>query len=173
MQIVNVVATVKVASSFDLQKVKDAVKDADFSSISKVWLKMRLMPEGYYTAFYKSGKFLVTGTKSEQEVNMVADRIISLLQDAGISLDRKEIKLHNFVIQDKIEMSTSLEKLMYVLDHSKSNYEPEQFPALIYRDWGASFLLFSTGKITITGIKEEKCIESTVDKFKQLISSYS
>lgn len=173
MQIVNIVATVKVAPSFNLEKLKDALKDAVFSSNTKVWLKMRLMPEGYYTAFYKSGKFLVTGIKSPQEVYLFADRVISLLQDAGIEATQKEIKLHNFVIQDKIDMSTTLEKLMYVLDSSKSNYEPEQFPALIYKDWGATFLLFSTGKITVTGIKEEKHIESSIDNFKQLIMSYS
>lgn len=173
MQIVNIVATVKVAPSFNLEKLKDAMKDAVFSTSNNSWLKMRLMPEGYYTAFYKSGKFLVTGIKSPHEVYNFADRVIALLQDAGIAVTQKDIKIHNFVIQDKIDMTTTLEKLMYALDHSKCNYEPEQFPALIYKDWGATFLLFSTGKITVTGIKEEEHIESTIDNFKQLIMSYS
>lgn len=173
MQIVNVVATVKVASSFDLQKVKDSIKDSLFSSGTNVWVKIRLVPEGNYIAFYKSGKFLITGCNSTQEVFTVADRVISILQDLGVYLNKKEIKIHNIVIKDQIDMNTTLEKLMYVLDPSKSNYEPEQFPALIYKDWGATFLLFSTGKIVITGLKEEKHIENTVDKFKQLISSYS
>lgn len=172
MQIVNLVATVKVAPSFDLQTLKSSIEDSEFASSSKVWLKMRLKPEGYYTAFYKSGKFLVTGTKSTQEVEMITDRIIACLQAAGIELTQKEIKLHNFVIQDQVEMKTTLERLIYALDPSKANYEPEQFPGLVYKDWGATFLLFSTGKITITGIKEENNIEETVGKFKSLINSH-
>lgn len=27
------------------------------------WLKMRLKPENYYIAFYRSGKFLIRGVK--------------------------------------------------------------------------------------------------------------
>jgi transcription initiation factor TFIID TATA-box-binding protein len=173
MQIVNIVATAKVAPSFDLQKMKETINSCDFGSTSKVWLKMRLMPEGYYTAFYKSGKFVITGAKSIEQVDVIANRVISLLKDVGIDINQKEVKLHNFVVQDQIEMKTTLEKLVYVLNYSKTNYEPEQFPGLIYKDWGATFILFSTGKITITGIKKENDINYLIDKFKNLIMSYS
>jgi len=171
MKIVNVVATVKVAPSFNLQKLKDSIKDSAFSSGTNVWLKMKLVPEGNYIAFYKSGKFLITGRNNEKEVYLIADRVIAVLQNVGIDVNQKIIQIHNFVIQDQIGMNLNLEKLMYELDHSKTNYEPEQFPALIYKDWGATFLLFSTGKITITGLKEEKCIEKVVKCFKDVIMS--
>ncbi|AFV24517.1 TATA-box-binding family protein [Methanolobus psychrophilus R15] len=150
MEIVNVVATVKASQSFELAEIQEKVKGGEFAS-TKAWLKMRLIPEGYYVAFYKSGKFLITGVKSVSEVEIIADKIISLLKDAEISIGQIKISIHNFVIQDHIEMKSTLEKLMYVLDQSKASYEPEQFPGLVYKDWGASFILFSSGKITITG----------------------
>jgi transcription initiation factor TFIID TATA-box-binding protein len=172
MEIVNVVGTVKAADYFDLNIIEKNVRSGEFTQ-TKVWLKMRLLPERNYVAFYKSGKFLITGVKSATELERIADRIISLLEEAGIPTYIKVISIHNFVLQEQIDMQSSLEKLIYVLDQSKASYEPEQFPGLIYRDWGATFLLFSSGKITITGIKKEEDIEDTVFRFKKLINSFS
>jgi transcription initiation factor TFIID TATA-box-binding protein len=43
-------------------------------------------------------------------------------------------------------------------------YEPEQFPGLIYRmrDPRVVLLIFSSGKMVITGAKEEKEVERAV-----------
>jgi transcription initiation factor TFIID TATA-box-binding protein len=172
MEIVNVVGTVKAADSFDLESIEKNVRGGEFTQ-TRVWLKMRLLPERNYVAFYKSGKFLITGVKSASELESIADRVISLLEEAEIPTNTKEISIHNFVLQEYIELQSSLEKLIYVLDQSKASYEPEQFPGLIYKDWGATFLLFSSGKITITGIKKEEDIEDTVSRFKKLVESYS
>ena len=45
-----------------------------------------------------------------------------------------------------------------------SEYEPEQFPGLVYKLPGtkATFLLFSNGKIVCTGTKSESDLKSAV-----------
>ncbi|WP_048205502.1 TATA-box-binding family protein [Methanococcoides methylutens] len=169
MGIVNVVATVELTSPLDLEKVKESIENTEFSSSGAGWLKMRLMPEGHYIAFYKSGKFLITGLKSVQKVDEVANRVISLVKNSGIDIDKKKIIIQNIVAVDKIEMSSTLEKLIHSLDPSKTNYEPEQFPGLIYKDFGATFLLFSNGKMIINGVKKENDLKNLVIKFESLI----
>ena len=47
------------------------MKNSEFTSHGARWLKMRLKPENYYTAFYKSGKFLITGVKSNDKLNEI------------------------------------------------------------------------------------------------------
>jgi len=171
VKIVNIVATVKFSTSINLEDIKNSINNTEFPFTGQRWLKMRLAPEGYYIAFYKSGKFLITGVKSANEIEEIADRVISILNNSNIITPLKQIKIHNFVITDSIEMNNSLEKLLYALDNSKTSYEPEQFPGLIYKNWGASFLLFSSGKIVMTGVKHESDIETNLTKFKNVIES--
>jgi TATA-box binding protein (TBP) (component of TFIID and TFIIIB) len=39
----------------------------------------------------------------------------------------------------------------------------------MYKDFGASFLLFSSGKLIVTGVKEQRAGEEAADKFKRII----
>lgn len=169
LQIVNTVAIVKLSSPFELEKLAAALKGSEFSASGGRWLKMRLSPENYYIAFYKSGKFLVTGVKSLEEIERIANRVIIMLKDAGMNLDKEKITVHNIVMMGTIKMRASLEKIIFALDGSKASYEPEQFPGLMYKDFGVSFLLFPSGKLIVTGIKEQRAGEEAADKFKQII----
>jgi len=170
MNIVNIVATVTLPQSLDLQKLRYSLPGIDFSP--KVhWLKMRIQPEGAYVAFYRSGKFLVTG-KSFEQINSTADKVITLLKNIDVNTDPWQLKIHNMVFTDRIEMNTNLENLMYSLDPRKASYEVEQFPALIYKDWGASFLLFSSGKTIILGVNNENDAREALDKFRNLINTH-
>jgi transcription initiation factor TFIID TATA-box-binding protein len=40
---------------------------------------MRSKPEGYYIAFYKTRKFLITGLKTIEKIEEVAKRVILML----------------------------------------------------------------------------------------------
>ena len=51
------------------------------------------------------------------------------------------------------------------MDLENTEYEPEQFPGLVYKLPGtrATFLLFSNGKIVCTGTRSEKKLRAAVD----------
>lgn len=168
MEIVNIVATVTLPNSLDLQKLRLILPGIDLSARAQ-WLKMRLQPEGTYIAFYKSGKFLVTG-KSFDQLNNASNRVIALLKEANIITDPWKIEIHNMVFCDQVEMETSIENLMYSLDPDKASYEPEQFPALVYKDWGVSILLFNSGKTVISGVKSEIYAREAMGKFRSLVT---
>jgi transcription initiation factor TFIID TATA-box-binding protein len=171
LQIVNMVATVKLSSSLDLEMLARSLEGSEFSSSGGKWLKVRLAPENYYIAFYKSGKFLITGVKSREDIEKIAERVISLLRNAGIDVDKEKITVHNIVMMGSVKMNASLEKIIFALDSAKASYEPEQFPGLMYQDFGASFLLFPSGKLIITGIKQERQGEEAANKFQIIIEA--
>lgn len=132
---------------------------------------MRLKPENYYTAFYKSGKFLITGAKNINKVNEIVQRVLSKLKDAGINAKLKTIKINNMVLMDKIELKHSLDNIMITLDDPRASYEPEQFPGIIYKDKekGINYLLFSSGKIIITGATDIELARKNLEDFKNMI----
>jgi transcription initiation factor TFIID TATA-box-binding protein len=54
-----------------------------------------------------------------------------------------------------------------------TEYEPEQFPGLVYKLKGgkATFLLFSNGKIVCTGTKSEEGVHESVEKLVETLKS--
>ena len=169
MKISNIVATVTLNHPFNLEFLSQNIQNVQIHP--KVhWLKYRIPQNNSYIAFYKSGKFLVTA-RSLKQLNENARTILEMLEKIGIKTEGWFIDVHNIVAIDKIDLKTTIENLVSNMDLQKASFEPEQFPALIYKDWGVSILLFSTGKIIITGGKNIDQVNAAVESFQKLIDN--
>ena len=167
MEIVNIVATVEMEKLFDLEELLVKLPCCERSG---VWVKARIPPYNKYTAFYGSGKFLITGTKSEKELNEVAINVVSYINEYGITNKIKNININNRVYIDQLDFEIDLEKLIMELDDYDASYEPEQFPGMNFKDnHDITYLLFGNGKITITGVKSVENLEEYVHEFKELM----
>ncbi len=169
MKIANIVSTVTLSSPLDLKFLHEQLPQTEIPGKSP-WLKLRLPPDSTYISFYKSGKFLIT-TKDPEKIPIIADQVLKLIQSVGIDVKIVKIEIHNIVVQDTIPLTTSLESLIVNLDARKAEFEPEQFPALVYKDWGVSFLLFSTGKMIVTGLKDVNEADPMIERFRKIICS--
>lgn len=171
MKVVNIVATVNMDKPFNLEELLEKLPNCERANL---WVKTRIPPYNKYTAFYGSGKFLITGTKSEQELNEVANNVVSFIQKHGIDNDIKNININNRVYMDQLDFDVDLEKLIVELNDYDASYEPEQFPGMNFKDeYGLTYLLFGSGKITITGVKSLDNLEEHVNEFKELIHDKS
>ena len=167
MECVNVVATVEMETYFYFDELLNILPDA---KVTHRWIKAKIPPYNKYTAFYGSGKFLITGAKSDQEVNDIANNVVSYIKKHGVKNDIKHINITNRVYIDQLDIEVDLEKLVTELVEYDASYEPEQFPGMIFKDdYGLTYLLFGSGKITITGIKYLDNLEEQVAEFKDLI----
>jgi transcription initiation factor TFIID TATA-box-binding protein len=171
MEIVNIVATVILEDPLDLNQVHENLPGSKFPKAGSPWLQYRLQPENYYTTFYKSGKFLITGVTSLEVIRPIADRIISILKGNAIDVKIADIRIHNFVIVDAMGHPVQFDKIIASLQDVNIEYEPEQFPGMIIKESGHSFLLFSSGKIVLTGVKNIESILPALDSFKKKISN--
>jgi len=169
MKIVNIVATVILAEPLDLNEIHRHLHGSKFPKAGSPWLQYRLQPENYYTTFYKSGKFLVTGVTSPDEIQPIANRIISILKKNAIKVKISEIRIHNFVIVDTIGHKVQFDKIISSLPDVNIEYEPEQFHGMIIKEGGHSFLLFSSGKVILTGVRDIESIKPALENFKKKI----
>ena len=169
LKIANVVATVTLTAPLDLVLIHKRLPQTEIPGKSP-WLKLRLKPDNTYIAFYKSGKFLIT-TKFPKRLDNIAQRVLDLLHDVDIDGEIVKIEIHNIVIVATIMLNSSLESIVANLDPKKASFEPEQFPALIYKDWGASFLIFSSGKVIVTGLKDMKDAKGVIKNLKEVIGA--
>ena len=77
---------------------------------------------------------------------------------------KKKIKIvvENVVASTDVKKTLSLDKLLTVLEDSE--YEPEQFPGLVYRilDPKVAFLLFSSGRVVCAGAKSLADVKTAI-----------
>lgn len=74
---------------------------------------------------------------------------------------------------DKVNLNKSLDYLIVAMDDSRASYEPEQFSGLMYKDKkvGINYLLFPSGKVVITGVKDIEIAKKEFKEFKRLIET--
>lgn len=170
MKIVSLVATVTLDGPLDLELLHANLRESELTKAKGGWLKYRLKPEMRYIAFYAKGKFLITGKDLQNNISDVSERVLKLIIEAGFNRKIIKIEINNIVGKGRIENNPTLES--FILNNpEKSEYEPEQFPALIFRDWNLTFLLFSTGSTIITGAKTIEQLESGFKKFNILVQN--
>lgn len=170
LKIVSMVTICTIDQKLDFQYLSSNLDGAILPKKGASWVKLRLKPENYYIAFYKSGKILITGINTLEKINSTAQRIIKILDGAGIHAKIKKIEIVNIVCLGTLELKTTLEKIIYHLDSRDASYEPEQFPGLIFKNWGATFLIFSTGKVIMTGVRDFDTANALFEKLEKLIN---
>jgi transcription initiation factor TFIID TATA-box-binding protein len=104
---------------------------------------------------YRTGKYIVTGADSEGEAHTIRERFLNLLTENGMIPAPVDewFRIQNFVCTAELDKSLNLNALAIGLGLENTEYEPEQFPGLIYRPTGADsvVLLFASGRVVITG----------------------
>jgi len=112
-----------------------------------------------------------TGAKSASEARRALRNVVRRLKNAGIViLGRLSTKIQNIVASANLGGTIDLVRLYESQRRDERiMYEPEQFPALIYRmkEPRAVVLLFSSGKLVCTGTKKEEDVYRAVDRLRQ------
>lgn len=165
IRIENIVATVILDQKLDLNTIERSLFNVTYQPDQFPGLILRLEKPKTTALIFKSGKMVVTGAKSTKMLIQAVKRIIQLLKKHGIVITgRPKIQVQNIVASGDIHAHVNLERAAYLLEDSM--YEPEQFPGLIHRmrDPRVVLLIFSSGKMVITGAKEESEVEDAVVK---------
>jgi transcription initiation factor TFIID TATA-box-binding protein len=169
VQIQNVVASAVFSQTFDLKAIANAFPwNTEFKERFP-GLVFRLEKPKASMLIFKTGKMVCTGAKSESEVERTIQTVVQKLKNGGINVtENPKIYIANIVASVILDGFIDLEGL-YLQEEGRSIYEPDQFPAVIYR-WESPpvvFLIFSTGKIVCVGAKKEGEIYETVAELQR------
>jgi transcription initiation factor TFIID TATA-box-binding protein len=166
----NIVATVILDHGLDLNLIEARIIDVEYNPDQFPGLIYRMRNPRVTALIFKSGKMVVTGTKSINELVYAVKRILKSLQEHGIEIrGRPKIQIQNIVASANLHVNIDLEKAAFVLPGSM--YEPDQFPGLIYRmdKPRVVLLIFSSGKMVITGAKRENEVFEAVEKIYRVL----
>ena len=134
-------------------------------------LYVRFADDGPLITVYRTGKYIITGCSTHANLEATRKEFFQALSDLGIVEDTEDssFALQNVVCIADLGGDMNLSTLAIALGLEETEYEPEQFPGLVYRPKShpSVLLMFANGKVVITGSPD---IESAADAFNHLCS---
>lgn len=163
INIQNVVASTRLAESFDLEKIVASLEGAEYNKAKFPGMVYRTKNPGAAFLIFGSGKVVCTGAKKVEDIKTVIEALSRQIEMLGIDVIKvPEISIQNIVASADLGSSLNLNAIAIGLGFENIEYEPEQFPGLVYRINSPKIvvLIFSSGKLVVTGGKSpEDCLK--------------
>lgn len=165
IKIENVVASASLGVEVKLEKLVATMEGIEYEPEQFPGLVLRLREPKAAALVFSSGKIVCTGAKSPTAARQVIAKIVNKMRRLGIRVPSKyKVKLENIVASARLERELNLDHIAFTLENTE--YEPEQFPGLVYRmdDPKVTFLLFGSGKVICTGGRSISDVRRAVTK---------
>jgi len=173
IRIVNIVVSGSVdQDKIPLEKMAATLPNTEYNPEQFPGLVLRIRDPKTSALIFNSGKIVCTGANSLEKVDQSMMRIVEALKKIGVNVKAKpQYEVQNVVASGSIGMDINLNTLAIKLENTE--YEPEQFPGLVYKLRGtkATFLLFTNGQIVCTGTKSEKEVDESVQLLVKKLKS--
>ena len=174
INIENIVVTTQIADELDINKLSEEMPDSKYNPDEFPGLILRFKEPKTAVLIFSSGKVICTGAKNIEEANNTINNLISRLKNLEISVNEKpDVKIQNIVASSDFKKELKLRLLAEALMSENVEYEPEQFPGLVYRmdNLGVVLLLFSSGKLVCTGAESLEDVNNAIDTVKDKLTS--
>ena len=172
LKIQNIVATTSLGKPVSLTKLARTQSNTEYNPEQFPGLVLRVKEPKSAILVFSSGNLVCTGTKSIGQVKQAIDAVIKQIAKIGVKItDKPKITVQNIVASGSIDLSLNLNVLALQLENTE--YEPEQFPGLVYKlvDPPATFLLFSNGKLVCTGTKDKEQLEESMRQLNKNVKA--
>jgi len=175
INIENVVASTKLAEEFDLIKIESDLEGAEYNKEKFPGLVYRVKSPKAAFLIFTSGKVVCTGAKNVADVRTVITNMAQTLKSIGFSEVNlnPEIHVQNIVASADLKTDLNLNAIALGLGLENIEYEPEQFPGLVYRIKTPKVvvLIFSSGKLVVTGGKSPDECEKGVEIVREQLGN--
>ena len=181
IEVVNMVASQRVCSFIDVNEVS-YVLDIDYEREQFPGLVYRIKEPKICILLFRSGKAVATGAKNKEDIETAFNIMKNELRNNDFELFKNEdiiTQYHNIVVTTDFSHylkgnRLNLTNLVFGLPFQHTEYEPEQFPGLIYKNptLGVVYLIFSSGRCVITGSKTHEEAQKAEDMLKDDLLPY-
>ena len=174
IRVVNLVITTDLEHNLHLEKIMSTLPNVEYNPEQFPGLIMRIRDPKTSALLFSSGRVVCTGARDVAGAKKAVHKIIDSLKKVNVKIKiEPKLKIQNLVGAGELGFDLNLNELAVKLRNVE--YEPEQFPGLVYKmkePHHSSFLLFSNGKIVCTGTKSEnemkRCLKQLVKDLKKV-----
>jgi transcription initiation factor TFIID TATA-box-binding protein len=170
LKVQNIVATASLGKDVPLTKLAKTNPNTEYNPDTFPGLVLRIKKPKSAVLVFSSGNLVCTGTKSIAQVKEVIKQVIKEVKKVGVTVTiQPKVNVQNIVASGAINLELNLNLLSLELENTE--YEPEQFPGLVYKlnEPTATFLLFSNGKLVCTGTKNKKQLDDSITRLNKNI----
>ncbi|MBI5397919.1 TATA-box-binding protein [Candidatus Woesearchaeota archaeon] len=172
ISIVNIVVSSSLGHDIPLEKMAATLSNTEYNPEQFPGLVFRIKEPKTSALIFNSGKIVCTGARNIEDVHKSIKQIIKSLEKINVKITiQPVVTIQNIVASGAVGMDLNLNSLAMKLQNTE--YEPEQFPGLVYKlniepagskSFKATFLLFSNGKVVCTGTKSEQQVHQALDQ---------
>lgn len=171
VEVVNIVASGSLGVELDLEVIAGELDDiVDYDPDKYPGAYFRFDDSSPLVTLYRTGKYIITGAHSKEQAHNIRSEFLNTLTARRIlpSAEDDWFQLQNYVCMSEVGEDLNLSALAIGLGLEVTEYEPEQFPGLVYRpsDYDCVLLVFGSGKVIITGATSIRAAEESF-KFLQ------
>ena len=164
----NMVIKSNLKTELDLYRITKVMKNCDFKSSRFPGVFLRFTLPKCVIILFSNGKIVITGLKKFFDIKITLYKLIDSLnskEELALKIEKKAIQheIVNIVITADYNEGIDLDKAAIKLENAV--YDPEVFPGLIYNNdepVKSVFLIFTSGKVVLTGLKSTERIEETL-----------
>jgi transcription initiation factor TFIID TATA-box-binding protein len=131
-------------------------------------LTIRFEEDGPAHSLYRTGTFQIRGAPDPETLSSEADRLVDFFEEIGVPVSDPSFEHKTSVFLGNLDRDVDLETLAVALGLERVEYEPEQFPGLVFRpdDVAVTLLVFSTGKIIIGGTTDPDMVRKGLEELE-------
>jgi len=170
----NIVASAQISAGFDVKQLSEKILDFKYNSDEFAGATIKLDDPKTAVLVFPDGKLICTGAKNMDEVDKSIKNTMKKIQSVGITTRAKAtVEIQNIVASVNLNKEMHLSSISKGLLLQHVDYQPDKFPGLIYKieEYGATLLLFDSGKLVCTGTKSIEDATSAIDMMKDKLSS--
>lgn len=168
IRIENIVASASLNVVIPLEKIVSKLEGMEYEPEQFPGLVYRMDKPKAAALIFGSGKIVCTGARSITDVKIVFKKVVKIVEAVRVKVPKVyKMQVENIVASAKLDGKLNLDKIAFDLENSE--YEPEQFPGLVYRMESpkVAFLLFGSGKVVCTGGRSVNDVRIAVDKLNK------
>lgn len=169
----NIVCSVNLGCTLNLTDVNNRLRLSEYNPKRFPGAVLRLLEPKVTALTFSTGKMVICGAKHETLASLGVRKFARILQKIGNDVHLKDFKINNMLGTCDLKFPIRLEDLNE--SHAQfSRYEPELFPALIYRLMRPRtvMLIFVNGKIVVTGGKSREELQQALDQMYPILRSF-
>ncbi len=174
LMIENIVASGVIAESIDLVAFSENTENCELNKKRFPGAVYRIPDPKIACLVFSSGKIVLTGLRNHAALARGIAVVTEALKKAGMEpLKEPRVAITNMVCSYNLGKFININRLSVTLNLENIEYEPEQFPGLVYRirDPKIVILVFSSGKIILTGGRTIEDIKKGLDILEEKLAN--
>lgn len=158
----NLVVSVSIDQRINLEQFAKRAKDIEYDPDHFPGAIYRMKEPRVSALIFSSGKVNCTGARHWDEIPVIVKHLEKKFREGGLRPKKVESKVQNLVVSANLGYEVNIDVAATELDNVE--YEPEQFPGLIFRvaEPKCVALVFTSGKINVVGAKEWANIDNAI-----------